>query len=624
MKDSDKTKEQLIDELVVSRNELVVLRKRIFEFEKLKNQGNGLDEKPDFKSQLLDAATDSIFLHDFRGNIIYVNEICYISRGYGKDELMAMNLYDLDVPEYAKLIKPRVKGLMDKGNDIFESAHFRKDGSIMPVEVHARIIELDGEKLILSVVRDITELKHAEGLLRDVEERYSLLVENMNDGLLVIDSDGKFAYINRKLNEMLGYPHDELMDCKMEDLLDTENREILYKQLAKRRRGEHGVYELDWIRKDGSKISTRMSPMPLFDHDSKFKGSYAVITDITRRKKAEEALKNLKDELEIRVKKRTADLKVAGDKLQIELNIRKKTEEELKKEKDKVQMYINIAGVILVVIEADERVSLINKKGCEILGYPEEEIIGKNWFESFIPKKERNEVLNSFKNLMAGEIGQVEYFENSILIRNGDIRIIAWNNTVLTDEEGRIIGTLSSGEDITERKRVEEALKRSEERYRTIIESSQSGIISIDSKAKVRYVNQQMAHMLGYTMQEAVGRPVFDFVDHKGQKRLRDHLKRRKQGIREAYELKLIRKDGSDFWALISANPLFNLKSEYIGSVGVIINISARKGVEKALLGAVIEKENDLRLIMAGMIEAIDQLKEKEYHDLLKQQSKLT
>lgn len=617
MKNSDKTKEQLI-------TELAVLSKRMVELEKIKNQSSDSKEKSDFKTQLLDAAMDSILFHDFAGNIIYANEIAYLSRGYNKTELMGMNLHDLDVPEYAKLIRTRINGLMEKGKDIFESAHFRKDGSLMPVEIHARIMELGGEKLILSVVRDITELKHAEGLLKDVEERYSVLVENMNDGLVVIDSDGKFIYINRKLSEMLHYPYDELLQYKMEDLLDAENRRILSEQLSKRRKGEHGVYELDWIRKDGSKISTRMSPMPLFSHDGEFQGSYAVITDITRRKKAEEALKNLKDELEIRVIERTADLRIARDKLKIELDTRKRTEEELKKEKDKVQMYIDIAGVILVVIEADERVSLINKKGCEILGYPEEQIIGKNWFNNFIPEKGRYEVIKSFKKLMAGEIGSAEYFENSVLTREGDIRIIAWNNTVLTGESGKIIGTLSSGEDITERKRVEEALKRSEERYRTIIESSQSGIISIDSKAKVRYVNQQMAQMLGYTMQEAIDRPVFDFLDHKGQKKLRNHLKRRKQGIRESYELKLIRKDGSDLWALISANPLFNLKSEYIGSVGVIINISARKGVEKALLGAVIEKENDLRLIMAGMIEAIDQLKKKEYHDLITQQSNLT
>jgi PAS domain S-box-containing protein len=617
MKDNDKTKEQLI-------NELTVLRKRIIELEMLESQSSGSEENSDFKSQLLDAVMDSIFLHDFAGNIIYVNEIAYLSRGYTKDELIKLNLHHLDVPEYAKLIEPRIEGLMEKGKDIFESAHFRKDRSIMPVEIHARIIELNGKKFILSVVRDITDLKHAEVELRDIEELYSVLVENMNDGLLVINSDAKFVYVNRKLSDMLAYPYDELLHCKMEDFLDLTNQNILYKQLSKRRKGERGVYELEWIRKDGIKISTLVASTPLIEDDDKFKGSYAVITDITQRKKAEEALQKLKDELEIRVKERTYALKIARDKLEKELDVRKQTEEELKKEKDKVQMYIDIAGVILLVIEADQSVSLINKKGCEILGYLEEEITGKNWFKSFIPEKERYEVIKAFQKLMAGEIGPAEYVENSVLTREGKKRIIAWNNTVLTEEDGKIIGTLSSGEDITERKRVEAALKSSEKRYRTIIESSQSGIISIDSKAKVRYINQQMAQMLGYNIPEVIGRQVFDFMDHKGQKKLRNHLKRRKQGIRESYELQLIRKDGSDFWALISANPLFNLKSEYIGSVGVIINISARKGVEKALMGAVVEKENDLRLIMGSLIEAIDQLREKEYHDLLNQQSKLT
>lgn len=147
---------------------------------------------------------------------------------------------------------------------------------------------------------------------------------------------------------------------------------------------------------------------------------------------------------------------------------RKQTEEALKKERDTAQRYLDIAGVILVIINAKQEVTLINKKGCEILGYSNEEIIGKNWFDNFIPEIIRDKVKTTFTKLMAGEIVSVEYFENPILTKNGEERIIAWHNNILTNEVGNLVGTLSSGEDVTERKRAEEKIYAYQEQLRSL------------------------------------------------------------------------------------------------------------------------------------------------------------
>jgi PAS domain S-box-containing protein len=109
-----------------------------------------------------------------------------------------------------------------------------------------------------------------------------------------------------------------------------------------------------------------------------------------------------------------------------------------------------------LVIASDQTVSLINRKGCEVLGCDEKEIVGKNWFDTFIPERIRNEVKAVFDALMAGKIETVEYFENPVLTKSGEERMIAWHNSVFRDEQGNILATLSSGEDITERKRIEE------------------------------------------------------------------------------------------------------------------------------------------------------------------------
>jgi PAS domain S-box-containing protein len=114
------------------------------------------------KERMLDGASDSIFLHDLDGHFTYLNEAAYKSRGYEKEELFAKNIFALPTPEYAALREKRLAELLEKGELIFESAHFRKDGSIMPVEIQARVFDLDDRPLILSAVRDISERKQSE------------------------------------------------------------------------------------------------------------------------------------------------------------------------------------------------------------------------------------------------------------------------------------------------------------------------------------------------------------------------------------------------------------------------------------------------------------------------------
>jgi PAS domain S-box-containing protein len=139
----------------------------------------------------------------------------------------------------------------------------------------------------------------------------------------------------------------------------------------------------------------------------------------------------------------------------------KQSEVLLREEKNKIQNYLDIVGVILLVIDANQKVSLINKKGCEILGYHENEMIGKNWFDMVIPERNRDEVKTEFRKLVDGEIDAIEYFENPILARSGEERIIGWHYVVLRDEKGNTTSTLSSGEDVTGRKRMEEELRKS-------------------------------------------------------------------------------------------------------------------------------------------------------------------
>lgn len=125
--------------------------------------------------------------------------------------------------------------------------------------------------------------------------------------------------------------------------------------------------------------------------------------------------------------------------------------------------YLDLAGVIIVAINRGGNITLLNKKGYEILHYEEGELMGKNWFDVCIPKENRKELKKVFKAIIEGDLEPFKFYNNPIITKRGDIRMISWNNDLLRDDDGNIVASLSSGEDITELEETEEKLKESQE-----------------------------------------------------------------------------------------------------------------------------------------------------------------
>ena len=123
---------------------------------------------------------------------------------------------------------------------------------------------------------------------------------------------------------------------------------------------------------------------------------------------------------------------------------------------------LDLVEVAIVQLDHDGRVRLVNRKGCEILRRGEGQIVGKDWFATFLPERLREEVRCVYQKLMSGDLAPVEYYENPVVTPDGQERIVAWHNTLLFDDDRRPAGTLSSGIDITDRKRTEEESRRRE------------------------------------------------------------------------------------------------------------------------------------------------------------------
>ncbi|MBN1326434.1 MAG: PAS domain S-box protein, partial [Candidatus Cloacimonetes bacterium] len=172
------------------------------------------------------------------------------------------------------------------------------------------------------------------------------------------------------------------------------------------------------------------------------------------------------------------------------------------REKNKAQNYLDVAGVILLVINNQENVVLINKKGCETIGLPAEKIIGLNWFDNFLPEEIRETVRHDFHQILRNKLSQHKFYESEIITSNNLRKTILWQNTVLTDDEGQITGTLSSGEDITQSKLAEFKLMESERRLKKIIENNPDGIIFLAHDNSILYVNKMAEKMFHKTQIE--------------------------------------------------------------------------------------------------------------------------
>lgn len=250
------------------------------------------------------------------------------------------------------------------------------------------------------------------------------ILASMEGGVFTLDKNARITSFNRAAEEITGFKEEEVLnkDCCHILRSDICEEECPLKETLETGKTFFG-YELMITNKAGIKIPVNITTSPLRSSNNEIIGAVENFRDLTKHKG------------------------LWG---------------KLRQERNRAQQYLNIAGVIIVAINDKGVVTLINRKGCGVLGYQEEEIIDKNWFDLCVPERVRKERKDAFRKVMAGEKEEVEDYENSILTKSGEERIIAWHNTTLTDEKGHIIGTLSSGEDITKRKQAETELIRSE------------------------------------------------------------------------------------------------------------------------------------------------------------------
>ena len=241
------------------------------------------------------------------------------------------------------------------------------------------------------------------------------------------------------------------------------------------------------------------------------------------------------------------------------------------------QLYFDMPDVMIVTINKEGKVAQINKKGAQILGYSKKEIVGKNWFANFLPERMRETVKTNFHRMIQGEM-PVKHYENPILTREGSERIISWHNILIKDEKGHIVGTLSSGADITELKLAEKALRKSAERFRSTVENMIEGYQVIDCNWRYVYVNEAAAKQGRHSKEELIGHTMMDMYPGIEETEMFSHLNKcMKERVPHQMENEFKFPDGSKGWFELRIEPTHE------GVLVLSMDITRRKEAEKEL-----------------------------------------
>jgi PAS domain S-box-containing protein len=354
----------------------------------------------------------------------------------------------------------RIGEAFEKGYGKFEWMHRRKSGEDFAAEVWLTAFELEGRPVLQATVRDISEQKGILEAFQESESRYRSLVENVNIGVYrnTGGPKGVFLEANPAIVKMFGYAsRDEFLKIHVADLYENaEDRAAFVKDALDK--GYVKNKEIRLKTKDGSPFWGSVTANIAYDDEGNIKWLDGVIEDITERKLAEDALK---------------------------------------KERDFVQTLVQASPAYFVAMGADGRVIMMNDSMLAALGYQRDEVTGKNYLTTFVPEGDREELGKVFETLTTSREPTVN--TNRVLTRSGELLLVEWHGRNVFKEDGQLDYFFGIGLDITEREKLDKALRDSEARYRSIMENAPIGIFQADPRGRFLNVNPEGVRIAGYS-----------------------------------------------------------------------------------------------------------------------------
>ena len=656
MKDNEKTKEQLIEEMAKLKTKLQQIEENMHESEE--------------KYQILsEATTDCILIETVEGRVLECNTAGAKMFGYNKKEMIGLAINDR-VPEgFAKKL-PKVISEKEATQGYFvPRISKKKDGTIFPTEIATKIVNIRGNPRLITYIRDITKRKKAEKKLKKARKMFTSIFNSSPEAALYHDKEGRIININPRFTELFGYTPEEMIGKKIDEGMiypagKIEEGNILTQKAL------NGFSDYETIRKkkDGTLISVIISTAPVII-DKKVQGIIGLYKDITERKKAEEVIWKSQQEFaslfegspqaaiyhdekgiilninsrftelfgytleEVKGKnigqgmifpqdktreesERLTKLALEGKTVEYEA-IRKKKDgtlipviistssvimrennkgiiafyqditkqknilEKLKENEEKYRnLFENMPGAYYRN-DREGNLKMINPEGAKLLCYnSSEDILGKNIVQHlyFVPES-RKKYLKELEN----NKGNLKDYEITLKKKDGSPLVISDTSHYFYDKEGNIAGVEGIFMDITERKKVEETLQKSQQEFASLFRNNPEALVYVDEEGAILNINPRFTELFGYTLEEIKGRNIDSGIVHPSGK-LKEGERLTKKSLKGYLNFETIRKkkDGTSFPVSLSvSNILIDGKSK--GGIGIYIDITERKKLEKRL-----------------------------------------
>jgi len=513
MRDSDKTKGQLINELTAMRQQISELEATLGEH---KTVEEALRESEENFRALAENSLDAITVFADEGVPVYANKRAAEITGYSIAERTSKTLLEFVHPTESEKLMARYKRRLE-GKPVpsqYETVIVRKDGRSVPIELAATRTVWRGKPAVLVVYRDIAERKLTEEALRDSEEKLRLMFESVNDGIAVTDLEGIITEVNSRGLELYGAStKSEVLGKSAFELIAPRDRETALAAMQRTlEQGASGAIEYTLVRADGSEYLGELDASLLRDGYGNPAGFIAIVRDITEREQAEEA--------------RLAALKRVSD-------------------------VIEAMPDALIMLDIDGNVLQINSAYTRMFGLKAEEVVGKNTMELPTMRSEDAEKgMKLMKEVL--ETGEAKAIDMMVYAKGGKEFPISATGTIVKDADGNPTYFVSTMRDITEQKKAEEALRESEHNYRVLFESRIDGAAVIDAETmKVVLANPTAAKMYGFdSMEEVTTANLLEYIHPDDRDRALNAIAEDlfEKDLRRIEEFRTLTKDGGVRW----------------------------------------------------------------------------
>ncbi len=496
-----------------------------------KRAEQGLRNTEAYYRALLDSSLDAIVILNADGSMRYVSPSYERVLGLSPDEMVGTGILERihpdDVPWVAETF---ATFLEDRGGTLHAEVRARHgDGSWRHMEAEGN--NLLGDPVVNGIVvsmRDVTERRQAEQALKESEERYRLLAENVSDVIWTVDMALRLTYVSPSVELMRGYTPDEVMSQSLDEMFTPTSLGIVLKtyadELSKESAGEGGAsrtvtLEAENPCKDGSTVWVEMAMTPLRDEGGQITGILGTSRDISERKRSEEALRESEERYRLLAEN-------VGDVIwTLDLNLK--------------STYISPSVVHLRGYTAEEAVA----GGIERILTPASiEVAAKALAEEWALEETGGADPNRFRTL-----------ELEMYCKDGPTIWTEVKLGFMRAGEGPPIGILGVTRDISGRKKAEEALKASEESYRVVVDNAIEAIL-VAQDGMVKFLNPATIAMTGYSEEEIMSRPFAEFLHPEDGEMVYDRHVKRLEGeeIPSEYGFRVIHKDGKTRWVEVN------------------------------------------------------------------------